>query len=551
MHLRITSISGALIGLLVSGACSGSQEPTEPQVVKQTQEAHDSEMVQIKIRMPDGRVIIRMEPRKASKIDPNHPIMKPESSDPTQVYTKSASSGKVIAAGTAVTGGSNSGAATGKTGGSGGGGGGARGAHSGGGGGGSGTNGADDSTGSGTNNSADIGTSRASVQPDDDYRVRMYAWDNDGPSFEHVAEAYVVDTRSAYSPEGLAQLIASQVERDQPEKVALRFWKEFIPAQRDPFDHANPRDLINSGGYTQGLKEYWDAFALALAATGVEPDYLIFDMEDGIGFWNIPTSDRLGFFEELLDPARPLSASLPQSMRTVTVSQFMNYQNQQGTIALNDYTGFSERFRADLLYNVFGDAFKQAYGRIIPMSNYKDSNPSFDIYLYSSRPFQRSTVAGISAPMVYVEFRQNANRYARLQKDQRWNRLIDALNQVRSMAANELVTPWISAPGYGRYGPDTWARAADLESEYRIWEILMDHMLAMGIDTFLLWNPGTQFNPQARASDAFVDRWLAEHPLCAGPQLRDLPETQLDVDEIVTNGVVTRYSDFLDALYNR
>jgi len=77
---------------------------------------------------------------------------------------------------------------------------------------------------------------------------------------------------------------------------------------------------------------------------------------------------------------------------------------------------------------------------------------------------------------------------------------------------------------------------------------MMDHLLAMGIDTFILWNPNSRFNPSAVPTDAFLDQWLADHPVGAGPQLRDLSEIPLDADAVITNGVVTTYQDFLDAL---
>ena len=78
--------------------------------------------------------------------------------------------------------------------------------------------------------------------------------------------------------------------------------------------------------------------------------------------------------------------------------------------------------------------------------------------------------------------------------------------------------------------------------------MMMDHFLAMGIDTFLLWNPAPQFNPNAIETDAFVDQWLADNPTAAGPQLRNLPEIPLDADSITTNGVTTTYQQFIDAL---
>lgn len=73
----------------------------------------------------------------------------------------------------------------------------------------------------------------------------------------------------------------------------------------------------------------------------------------------------------------------------------------------------------------------------------------------------------------------------------------------------------------------------------------MQHMLAMGVDTFILWNPGTQFNPNAVAVDDWMDDWLGQHPQVNTPQLRSLPIIPLDADRIETNGYVTTYEQYL------
>lgn len=542
--IRRTTTTGAMLCLLVAGASFAAAQQEEPQTTQSDLRQKDGdELVEITIRLPDGRVIKRKEQRIASRVESDLPILKGNRPPVVRTTSKNTSNGDVDIIKGGVSGGSNS-ASTSTGGGGGGGGGGgssstARGG--GGGGGGDGTTTAP-SGGHGGGTTDDI---IAPVQPDTDPTVRFYAWDNVGSPFQHIQEAVLVDARSR-TPEQLALRVAQQVRQQDADKVALRFWKEFEPATRDPFDLTNPRELIDSGGYDAGLSEYWNTFVRELAAQGVRPDYLIFDQEEGVGFWNIPQAQRRAFFAELLDPARPVSNELPESMRGLSVDDFMNYRSSAGRDAYNDYNQFATEFRAKLLRRIFYDAFEREYGVTIPTSNYRDLIAGFPVFYYTGRTAPVATVAGVSAPVTYLDTRgEDGVRYQNMQKDQRWNRLIDKLNAVRSSAQPGLTTPWIAPPGYGRNGPDTWARTAELEEEKALWNELMQHMLAMGVDTFILWNPGTRFNQNAIAIDDWMDDWLREHPVVSTTQLRSMPAIPLDADQIETNGYVTTYDEYL------
>jgi hypothetical protein len=276
---------------------------------------------------------------------------------------------------------------------------------------------------------------------------------------------------------------------------------------------------------------------------------MIFDQEEGISFWHIPISQRRRFFGELLNPEQQHLSSLPPSMNGVRVEQFLNYRHPDSEQAFNDYNRFATEFRASLLRRVFHDTFRDVYGISFPMSNYGDFIEGFEVYTHHNRAIDQATIAGISAPVVYLDLREDTSpRYSRRSKHQRWNRLIDQLNEVRSAAQPGLVTPWIAAPGYGRFGPDTWARASELDEEFAFWQTHMEHMIAMGIDTYILWNPSPRFNPNAITTDALMDDWLANHQRVFTHQLRSLPEIPLDADYIETNGLITTYQDFLEMM---
>lgn len=543
--IRRTTLTGTMLCLMLAGACAAGTERSADEPTKQETDLRQKdgeELVEITIRMPDGRVIKRKERKIASRVEGDLPALT-ENRPP---IVSKRTTGDIDTLDGGVSGGSNAGGV--QTGGGSAGGGGSSTSRAGGGGG-----GGDDGTrapgGGGHSGGVSDGDDIIQpVQPDDDLTVRLYAWSNTGAPFDHIQEAIVADPRGK-SPEQLARSISQQVSRSDHDKVVLRFWKEFFPATTHPFDTSNPRQLIQLGGYSDGLTQYWTHFADELARLGVVPDYLIFDQEQGISFWHIPSGARRAFFEELLDPNQPLNAGLPDTMRGVRVEDFINFRSSEGQQAFDDYNKYAMQFRSNFLRRVFVEPLNSAFGRDIHASNYWDTIAGFPIIRYTGREMQYATIAGISAPVTYLDMRGDSGvRYSRTNKHERWNRLIDKLNFVRSTAQPGWTTPWVAPPGYGRNGPDTWARANQLDEEYWLWETLMNHMVAMGIDTFILWNPQTRFNPNAVVTDAFMDNWHSRNQRVPTNQLRNLAPIPLDADQIVTNGVVTTYDEFLDMM---
>ncbi|MAO23997.1 MAG: hypothetical protein CMJ35_15490 [Phycisphaerae bacterium] len=544
-----------MLGLLLAFPCSaalqdgpvgsdqrdgGASSKTQEQTGRGRSETN--EFVEITIRLPDGRVLKRFERRIASEQDPR--LLKfPNNKQPVLTGQRASSGKDVRKTGGAVSGGAGGAGGSSKHGSSSsGGGGGASGGFSGGNGG---SGGSDSSDGS-EHLSEDLEDLMNGVEPDHDFTMRFYAWDQSGPEFEHVIQAVVVDPRPYRGPEHLAEHVAQVVRERNDEQVVLRFWKELVPSERYPFDISNPRELIESGGFDYGLTEYWRAFAVRLQELEIKPDYLVFDMEKGVGFWQIPTDERPRFFSQLLDDERSVLSGIPSSLWNVDVDELVAFRTQSSRLAVRDYDSYAREFRSQFLHRVFCDAFEGVYGEQIPTSNFADLLPSFDVYQYTDVRHASTSMNGISAPALYLEDRgPGAMRYKNLSKNRRWNRLIDNLNAARSASTNGLVTPWIAPPGYARDAPDTWADLSELDEEFAFFDMMMSHLMAMGIDTYILWNPTNSFNPIAHVSDPMVDDWLGRHPRVRTHQLRDLPEIPLDADVIETNGVVTTYQDFL------
>jgi len=81
-----------------------------------------------------------------------------------------------------------------------------------------------------------------------------------------------------------------------------------------------------------------------------------------------------------------------------------------------------------------------------------------------------------------------------------------------------------------------------------MWDTLMTHLTAMGIDTYIFWNPRSRFNRNVESTDPYQDEWVGSH-VAYGQLLTDLPEIPLDATEIVTNGVTTTYTEFMANVY--
>jgi hypothetical protein len=378
----------------------------------------------------------------------------------------------------------------------------------------------------------------------------VYAWDRSAPEpFRNIIQTVEADPRVG-TPERLANRIVARIQADQPTKIALRFWKELAPAPRDPFDLSDPVALWQANGFSAGLEPYWRAVAEQLKARGVTPDYLVQDLEVGARYWHVPEADRTAFFTTLFANRQAVSAHLPPEVFSVSVERFLDRRDAQADAARLAYDQAAVDMRTTLIRETMHRPFVETYGMLIDHSNYNDMLESFEVPRYNNSPWFETSVHGISAPSSYVvNYGQEGTRFTRLNKHPRWNQLIVVLNSMRSAAANGPVHPWIAPPGYGARGADTWCRAHELQEEEWLWQVFMTHCLAMGIDTYILWNPDPRWNPHAVANDRFMDNWFQGKT--AHHELLTLPEIPLDADFIETNGVTIQYSSFVQKFGNR
>lgn len=533
-------LSSLTLSLLVSAACATNQQVAseEPDSARFRQDA-DKELVDITIRLPDGRVIKRKEPRMASKVDPETTGI--DGSTPPIVRKGDSSSGAqtVNTTKSGVSGGSNSSSA--KV--SGGGGGGGGGSYSSGGGGGGGSYSSGGGGGSIDDHSSAVEYDN-SLLLDSDRRVWIYAWQDTGGLFDNLTFNIVVNPRNK-TPQRLAQLVAEEAQSRISGRIVLRLKDEFIPATREPFDVTNPSQLLNGGGYRDGLVEYWNTFAIELRDRGVTPDFIIMDQEDGIDFSALDLDEQEHLFTAMIDSPSLIEPDAPRLMRDLIYDQFCLLQTPESRAARYEYHAYALKFRSRFLREVFVTAFTNAYGHHVPISNYNESNPSFEVRRFTNFPIPNATIADVSSPICYLFIAPDWGLFANTTKDVRWNMLITNLNVCRSSAANGPLVPWVAAPGYGIRGHNTWARLSEVDQEMQLWEMQMRHMIAMGIDNFILWNPIPRYNANAAVSDRLVDEWHESNQIAPTQLMTDLAPIPLDADQIVTNGVVTTYEEFL------
>ncbi|MFK7882807.1 MAG: hypothetical protein AB8F26_01320, partial [Phycisphaerales bacterium] len=309
--------------------------------------------------------------------------------------------------------------------------------------------------------------------------IRVFAWERSMPEpFENMTKTLIADPRAG-SPEAVANWMVARIQSERPEHIAIRLWKELTPAIRDPFDVSDPVELFEAGGFTEGLPEYWTAFAEQLKARGYTPDYIVQDLEEGVGFWYIEEENREAHFSQLFGAQQELVGHVPDRMFQTDLENFTDYRSSEGRIPRRWYELVSYNLRRDIIRRSFQQPFNDVFGQEIPISNYKDLLPTFDVYWYTGNaPHLPVSVSGISAPESYLYDRGRTGRFSGTSKHPRWNMLIDVLNRVRSCAPSGPVHPWIAPPGYGRgMGSNAWARETHLPAEQRLWETKVTHML--------------------------------------------------------------------------
>ena len=187
----------------------------------------------------------------------------------------------------------------------------------------------------------------------------------------------------------------------------------------------------------------------------------------------------------------------------------------------------------------FGEVPACNYGDYVPLRW-----PIVDLNGWEKKPAGKlgGSLAGYSAPILYNW--ESGTMYAKSNwtKDISWNTLITNLNNCRTCDVARL-TPWINYPSYG--GDSPW-RKCDGARRW-LWTEQLKHLIAMGVELVLYWNPAPAADADRVYANAAFDQLLSHQPTTV-PTSQSLERIEYDSETIATSAIETRYADFLSHL---
>lgn len=415
-------------------------------------------------------------------------------------------------------------------------------------------------------------------------RIECIAWRRD-PSVTYKAmhESIIVDPRpysedTAGAQQAAADYITLGKARQADGKwAAFRFWQE---TQVGPEPTLYNREggvgenwWENFGAFEANtppaiLSSWWQDFCDAVNADqSFKLDYAYHDLELNCDFWAVPSSERQAFFEPVTidDENNPYPGD-PNPYIGQNIWSTGSLINDQ---FLQEYGEFARQDRVNNIRTLTGDLVLPE-GRY---SNYSEFNLDWEVGSLFNRhnrlPVPKAHTGNVSSPVVYLDhdpawpLLDADPEYItakEIENRRRWKRMLYKINQCRSCASegSTLLHPWIAPPGYGYAGRDSWCPPSALPFEKMLWRMKMAHLEAMGIDTYIMWNPSSSFNPNAADTDAFCDEYFFGRRTSRSldrtlPRIDAASDYDYNIDVLTTNEVVTNYSDVYEitTLYYR
>ena len=337
-------------------------------------------------------------------------------------------------------------------------------------------------------------------------------------------------------PEHAADVLAAAWGKSSVRPV--RFWNAF-PSFGDTISFRTFPGTLDVDSHTDWYRRLYTS----LARLGVVPTFLIFDHEDLFNYWNWREFGKqrtdAARIQLMRDTLNRLGSQRPDYLRDVTAEGFIGSHPQWRTTV-----DVWNRFSFDLTYEAMRraavDTATDAFGRVIPATNFNGMLPSFTVYDYNGWPLRRDWdgFSDWSAPACYLA--GTGIRYSALKKGQAWGRFVDNMNYVRScLARSERVAPWIAGPTAAAEENSRLPKSA----QQWLWREQVLHMRWMGVNTLLYWNP---FEPESTGDTALATRTFADAQNIPAER-REVYEIALDADEIDSAGYVTTYADFRKA----
>lgn len=273
---------------------------------------------------------------------------------------------------------------------------------------------------------------------------------------------------------------------------------------------------------------------------GIVIDGLHFDEEPGymgdtFGYYTLGGSSSArgtAMFNVLQDPV--LRRYFPSYMWELTEGQLQGFTDWNGTVG-SRYAVDWDRVILNKTWDSvreFASIFEDVFGYLPATTcNYEDENLVRARKYSSGQPVGAAarSIANVSCPPMWLAGDTNS-AFTTTAKPNWWNSLIWNLNWVRSLRGR--VVPQISQPGYdGDNNP--------VVTNYDLWDEMMAHLGAMGIDTFIGFTSGAGSPAKAHMQSVLAGLEI-ETDL---PSRYDLIE--YDADSVTTNGYTTEYASSL------
>lgn len=301
------------------------------------------------------------------------------------------------------------------------------------------------------------------------------------------------------------------------------------------FDPAKIRDFITKGPDTSE-SAFIQTVLRRLRDAKITPDRIVIDCEDGLSTWQVvPQGSSISqvLMPVYADPAA--LAKMPPAVAAFSPSEFeLGPKMRPATIAWNDWI---TQLGTDALRRLSLDSAKAVFNKSIPTTNYNDMLSSFTVYDPNGWPHAKHAIGTESSPALYLA--AGGNRYTFCKKDGRWNCFVNNVNVIHSTIANGPIVPWLTSPSWNGDSPTGGSRW--------LWTEQLRHLNAVGVSTYLLFNPLEHDKPDISiADDKFASSAFTalSVPKFAGTQ-PTYNEYPLDADSVTTGNVTTTYADFM------
>lgn len=313
----------------------------------------------------------------------------------------------------------------------------------------------------------------------------------------------------------------------------------------DAFGSTTHAGLVQGGFPTSDWELLFSRLWLELRELGQDCDYIVLDEETVRGdtgaplmpqYWSAGANSaaRALVMGTVCDLPATVRHKLPYRVRGLTLADWQRLSDVHSSV--EDYAGWWDRFvwaeRAAALRRIVGDTYRSVYGRVIPTMNYADARPTAPRRGLTgwTEPAMDCAVGEWSSPSLYQQYAKVQPLISGVVKAQSWNMVIRYLNYLRALRSP--TSFWLARNSWNGSDSDpTYTETMPHNAT------IIKHAAAMGIRLGYFWCPGVTETELAEFQQMVETSLVKDRPR---RRLRPIP---YDADIIVTNGVVTRYTD--------